>query len=467
MIIMSFKRKLNLFDATMIVVGNVVGAGIFTTAGFLANELNNPWFFAGIWIFGGLLTLCGALTYAEMAGMFPRSGGDYLYLKAAYGPWAGFLLNWICFWIINPGSIAVLSIALVKYLIGFFNYSGVMSEKLIALTVVVFFSFINYRGIRLTGTTHNLWTIGSLAILIFFIIGGLTSGKGDWRHFTGSETNAFSISKFFGPAMIAVIFSYSGWFVSAYLGDEVKKPERNLPLSLMLGTIIVIVLYAAINVVYLYAMPIESLKGVINVGQATGERLMSSRFVQAITLAIILAIAASINATVLAGARLSYAIAKDGFFWSHFEKLHTRYGTPHVALFIQAALACLYIVGDTFENILGAVVFIMLLSSIGSALAHLILRRKKPLLERPYRTPFHPLIPMLFIIAYSYIAVQIFLSSPVRSALGVAIALSGIPFYLYARGRESKNTANLVAAVPSSHNADIPNKEMMTRITYR
>ncbi|OPX95285.1 MAG: Serine/threonine exchanger SteT [Syntrophorhabdus sp. PtaU1.Bin002] len=436
---MSFKRKLNLFDATMLVVGNVVGAGIFTTAGFLAGELNNPWFFAGIWIIGGLLTLCGALTYAEMTSMFPRSGGDYLYLKAAYGPWAGFLLGWICFWIINPGSIAVLSIGLVKYLTGFLGHPGVLGEKLMAVVVVLLFSTVNYRGVRLTGTSQNFWTMGSLAILLFFIIGGLVSGKGNWGHFAGGETGLPPMSKLLGPAMIAVIFSYSGWFVTAYIGDEVKRPERNLPLSLTLGTIIVIVLYVAINAVYLYAIPIESLKGVVNVGQVAGERLMSSGFVQAVTIAIIFAIAASINATVLAGARLSYAIAKDGFFLSCFEKLHTQHGTPHVALLIQAGLACLYIAVDTFESLLSAVVFIMLLSSIGSGMAHLILRRRKPLLERPYRTRGYPFVPVLFIVAYSYIAVQIFLSSPARSVLGVAITVSGVPFYLYAIYRGNEN----------------------------
>jgi APA family basic amino acid/polyamine antiporter len=322
---------------------------------------------------------------------------------------------------------------MVKYFIGFFNYSSIINDKLMSLVVVIFFSIVNYRGVRLTGTTHNLWTMGSLAILIFFIISGLLSGRGDWGHFTSGETDSFPVSKLFGPAMIAVIFSYSGWFVTVYLGDEVKKPERNLPLSLALGAIIVIALYLAINIVYLYAIPVSKLKGIINVGQVAGERLMNSSFAHAITLAIILAIAASINATILAGARLSYAIAKDGFFWSHFEKLHAQYGTPHVALFIQALLACLYIAVDTFENLLSAVVFIMLLSSTGSAIAHLILRRRRPLLKRPYRTPGYPFIPLIFIITYLYIAIQILLSSPVRSLFGAAIALSGIPFYLYTK----------------------------------
>jgi APA family basic amino acid/polyamine antiporter len=291
---MALRRSLNLFDATLLVVGNVVGAGIFTTSGFLAGELPNPWLFVGVWVIGGLLTLCGTLTYAEMSSMFPRSGGDYLFLKAAYGPWAGFLLGWICFWVINPGSIAVLSISIVKYLTGLFGSPGILGEKLMAVATVAFFSLINYRGVRLTGTAQNLWTLGSLAIIVFLIVGGLTAGKGDWRHFSGDEpglqSGLFPLTKLFGPAMIAVIFSYSGWFVTTYIGDEVKRPERNLPLSLFLGIAIVMMLYVLINVVYLYAISIGDLKGVINVGQVVGERLLSSEVAQIVSLAIILAI---------------------------------------------------------------------------------------------------------------------------------------------------------------------------------
>ncbi len=426
----------------MLVVGNMVGAGIFTTAGFLAGELSNPWVFAGIWVVGGFLTLCGALTYAELAGMFPRSGGDYLFLKAAYGSWAGFLLGWICFWIINPGSVAVLAIAFARYLGGFLGFSSAAGEKLIAVVVVVFFSAVNYRGVRLSGTTQNLWTMGSLIILAVFITGGFASGRGDWGHFAAGATAAMPGPSFLGPAMIAVIFSYSGWFVTAYIGDEVKRPERNLPLSLVLGTIMVTALYVAINTVYLYAMPVESLKGVVNVGQVAGERLLSRGFVQAVTLAIMLAIAASMNATILAGARLSYAIARDGYFYRHFERLHTRFGTPHVGLLIQAVLTCLYVVVDTFENLLGAVVFIMLLSSIGSGLAHVVLRRRKPSFERPYRTWGYPLVPLIFVAVYSWIAIQIFLSSPARSLAGIAITASGIPFYLHALHRGDVRAAD-------------------------
>jgi APA family basic amino acid/polyamine antiporter len=166
---MNLKRRLNLLDAILLIIGNVVGAGIFTTSGFLAGELPQPLFFIGIWIIGGLLTLCGALTYAEMAGMFPHSGGDYQFLKAAYGSWAGFLLGWVSFWIINPGSIAALSIALVSYANGFFSLNTVFTQKLLAVSIILLLSVVNYRGVRLSGTTQNIFTLGNLVIVFILI----------------------------------------------------------------------------------------------------------------------------------------------------------------------------------------------------------------------------------------------------------------------------------------------------------
>lgn len=425
---MSLRRKLNLFDATMLVAGNVVGAGIFTTAGFVARELPNPLFFIGIWVIGGILTLFGALTYAEMSGMFPRSGGDYLFLKAAYGPWAGFLLGWICFWIINPGSIAVLAIASVKYLKGFVPM-GTGVEKLAALAVVFFLSALNYCSVRLSGTTHNVWTLASLAIMGLLIIGGLNSGRGDWGHFVQPLQSGHSPLKLLGPAMIAVIFSYSGWFVTAYIGEEVKRPERNLPLSLILGTSAVMLLYVLLNVVYLYALPLADLAGVVNVGQATAQKLLKTGVAGSISVAIILAIIASINATILSGARLTYAMARDGLLWSALSRVHEKHGVPHFALVCQAVLAGLFILVETFENLLGSVVLVMLLSSIGSGLAHVVLRQKMPDAERPYKTFGYPFVPVLFTAAYLWIAVQIVISSPIRSLIGLLITLSGLPLY--------------------------------------
>jgi basic amino acid/polyamine antiporter, APA family len=438
---MPLKRNLNLFDATLLVVGNVVGAGIFTASGFPAKELSDPWLFLAAWAMGGLLTVCGALTYAELSGMFPRSGGDYLFLKASYGPWAGFLLGWISFWVITPGSIAVLSISMVKYITGLVGPMGNVGEKATAVAIIGVFSFLNYRSVRLSSTMQNLWTLGALALVVTLIAGGLWSGKGDWGHFATSGSAPLQPLKIFGPAMVAVLFAYSGWFVTAYVGDEVKRPERNVPLSIFLGTATVTALYLLVNVVYLYALPMDDLKGVINVGQIAAVRLLSGWATHLVGIAVVFAIGAGINATVLAGARLSYAMATDGRIGLPLKKVHAERGTPHGAILAQACMASLFVVAESFENLLNSVVFVMLLTSIATGVAHMALRTRAPLIRRPYRTWGYPCVPLVFVASYTWIAVQIALASPGRCLAGLAITASGIPFYFFVRLKKADGRA--------------------------
>lgn len=426
---MHLKRRLTLFDATLLVIGNVVGAGIFTTSGFLAGELPQPLLFIAIWIFGGILTLCGALTYAEMAGMFPHAGGDYQFLKAAYGRGAGFLLGWVSFWVITPGSIAALSIAAVEYIKYFFPLKNPLVTKISATAIILCLSGINYRGVRLSGTTQDAFTLGNVLIILALIIGGLLWGNGNWQHVTVPSSASVPWSKLFGPAMIAVIFTYSGWFVSAYVGGEVKDPGRTLPRSLLLGTVIVTVIYTLINLIYLYALPLARINGVVNVAQLTATTLFNSSFAQVLSIAIILAIIASINATILAGARIYYAMAEDNIFWSPFKRLHPHYNTPYVSLVGQMVLACIFVFLGTFDQLLSYVVFVMLLSSIATGIAHGILRLRKPELPRPYRTWGYPLVPLVFICLYIVIAAQIAAAKPMTSMIGLIITISGLPFF--------------------------------------
>ncbi len=428
---MQLKRELNLSDATLLVVGNVVGAGIFTTSGFLAGELPHPFLFIGIWMLGGIITLFGALTYAEMAGMFPKAGGDYQFLKAGYGLWAGFLLGWVNFWIIIPGSIAALALALVSYLNPLFALSDPLSGKIMAVTIIIFFSWINYRGIRWGGTTQDFFTLGALVILIMFILGGLSFGRGNWEHFNVVAFQALPVSKMFGSAMIAIIFTYSGWFASAYLGSEIKNPEKNLPLSLIIGTAIVGVLFTLINVVYLYALPLGELKGAVNVGHITAATLFNSTVSMLISIAIVLAICSSINATIMGGSRIFYAMSDDKIFWSFLKKLHPRFRTPYLAIISQGFLAVLMVCMGTFSQLLSYVVFVMLIVSIATGVAHLILRWQKPDIIRPYRTWGYPVIPILFILAYLWISQQILIEKPLTSLAGLLLAVTGLPFYYF------------------------------------
>lgn len=428
---MQLKRELNLSDATLLVVGNVVGAGIFTTSGFLAGELPHPLFFIGIWILGALITFFGALTYAELAGMFPKAGGDYQFLKEGYGRCAGFLLGWVNFWIIIPGSIAALSLALVSYLKTFLILNDPLWEKGLAVGIIFFFSWINYRGIRWGKTSQDIFTLGSLVILAAFITGGLLWGKGSWGHFTVIPSQTLPVSKIFGSAMIAIIFTYSGWFASAYLGSEIKNPERNLPLSLLLGTAIVGFLYTLVNITYLYALPLPGLAGAVNVGQITATALFNPAISMVISVAIILAICSSINATIMAGSRIFYAMSEDKIFWSFLKTLHHRFNTPHLAILSQTVLAILLVCLGTFNQLLSYVVFVMLIVSIATGAAHLILRWKKPDFRRPYRTWGYPVIPILFILVYLWISQQIFIEKPLTSLVGLLLAVSGLPFYFF------------------------------------
>ena len=426
----SLRRELSLSDAILLVVGNVVGAGIFTTSGFLAGELPQPIMFISIWVLGGLITLCGACTYAELAALYPIAGGDYQYLKAAYGGGAGFLLGWTNFWIIGPGSSAALSLALVSYLNAWLPLGGGIG-CLAAIVVIAVFSLVNLRGIRPGGTTQDLITTGTILLLIIMIMGGFLFGQGSWENFSSSAPGNSSWRKLISSPMIAVIFTYSGWFASAQIGGEIRDPERNLPRSLIMGTLAVMALYTAINLLYLYGLPLTAMKGAENVAQLAVARLFSPGIAALVSIPIILAIAASINANIMTGARVCYAMASDGRFWSPFGKLHRRYNTPHLAILAQSAIAVLLVIFGSFSQLLGYVVYPMILSSMATGVALFVLRFRAPHLPRPYRTMGYPVAPLIFIVSYGLIALEIGRTSPGTSLLGIGIALSGIPFYLW------------------------------------
>jgi basic amino acid/polyamine antiporter, APA family len=426
---MSLKRELTLFDAVLLIMGNMIGAGIFTTSGFLAGELPHPLYFIGIWVVGGVLTICGALTYAELAGMYPLAGGDYHFLKAAYGKWAGFFLGWVSFWIIGPGSIAAMAIALASYLKSFMAI-GYGNEVLTAIAIIILFSLVNYRGLRLGGTTQDIFTIGTLCILAAFIVCGLLFGSGDWTHFKAVPVAPVPFTRLFSAPMIAVIFTFSGWFASAYIGSEIRNPERNLPLSLFIGTLLVALIYTLINFIYLYSTPLNAMKNVVDVARLSTANLFNPSVAGLISLPIILAIASTINATILTGARIYYAMAEDGIIWNRLRELHPTYNTPYISIAIQAVISCMMALLGTFNELLSCVVFVMLLSSIAGGTALFVLRRRTPEARRPYRTWGYPIVPLLFVVSYIWIAVQICAAKPATSLLGVIITLSGLPFYI-------------------------------------
>ncbi|MDY6973918.1 MAG: amino acid permease, partial [Thermodesulfobacteriota bacterium] len=344
--------------------------------------------------------------------------------------WAGFLLGWVYFFIIMPGSIAALSVALVKYLSFFFpGLNGFASKTSVACLVILVLSFTNYRGIKWGSRVQNFLTTLVIGIVVSLIVLGFFSRAGDLSHFASLSNGDFSLQKFLGPAMIAVIFTYSGWFASAYIASEIKNPERNLPLSLIWGTLIVTVLYLTLNSVYLYALSIDDMKGVINIAQKAGVTLFGPKAGAIVSGVIILATLGSINATIAIAPRVYFAMANDGIFPEMIGRLHSKYHTPHVSIIVQAMLSGFLVFWGTFQQLLSYVVFAMLVSSIATGCSIFILRIRKPDMNRPYKTLGYPFTPILFVGAYMWIAIQILLHKPYEAIIGLAIIATGIPFY--------------------------------------
>jgi basic amino acid/polyamine antiporter, APA family len=445
------ERRLNLFDATMIIVGNIIGVGIFTTTGLIADALPNPILIISVWILGGLLTLCGALTYAELGAALPRAGGEYVFVKEAYGPLFGFLNGWTYFSVINPGSIAAMaiglsfnvqrfwpSISLTKHLfevqLGTHSF-GFSAGQALAIFVILLFSAINYCGVRAGSLTQNILTLAKLGSIVAIAVLGFLLGTGSWHHLAASESMASSAS-FLGQlslAMIAVIFAFTGWFTSTYVASEINEPERNIPYSIICGTLIVMVVYVLINVAYLYALPVEQMKGVVNVGEAAARALFGTSASVYVSLAISISILGAINSVIMTAPRIYFAMARDGLFFPIAAQVHRRFKAPSNSILIQAAWSCVLVISGTFSQLLTYTVVAMLLFSIMTGSANLLLRRTRPALSRPYKTYGFPWVPGVFVTCYVLILINTVVTRPKEGLWGLAIVALGVPIYFYWR----------------------------------
>ncbi len=441
------ERRLGLFDATMIIVGNIIGIGIFTTTGLVADVLPNSKMILFVWILGGLLTLCGALTYAELGAMLPQAGGEYVYLREAYGPFWAFLSGWTYFFVTNPGSIAAMSLGGCAYLKPFwpsffdhvfyhFQVPGfhwtLSTNQLAAVGIVLFFSAINYVGVKQGSRAQNILTIAKL-FSIFAICGlGLTIGKGNWGNFSAEHViDASALPGRFALAMIAVFFTYTGWFASTYVASEIRRPERNIPYSVIGGTLIVTAIYFMMNVAYLYALSPDQMKGIINVGEKTTTALFGTRAAMFLSAIILVSILGAINSVILTAPRIYYAMARDGLFFRRAAKIHPTYRTPSQSIILQAVWTCLLVISGSFSQLLTYTVVAMLCFSIMTGAAIFWLRHSKPNLPRPYKTQGYPWVPGLFILSYCLILIYIVRSQPKEALFGLGIVALGAPIYFY------------------------------------
>jgi APA family basic amino acid/polyamine antiporter len=446
----SLERRLGPFDAAAIIVANVIGGGILFTPPLIAANVPNPPLFLATWLVGGALAFCGAMAYAELAALRPRAGGEYVYLRDAYGRLAGFLTGWTSFvaGFAAPAAASAMVVALYlnRFVPGASDSTPLFTiplpllpislsiQSLVAMAAVWLFAAIHIRGLGPGRVVSNVLAVLKVTALLIFIALGLTIGTGNSGNLQQAAGAVAPTS--FLLALIPVMFTYSGWNAAAYMAEEVRNPGRNVPMALILGTAAVVVIYLLLNVLYLYVMPIGELAAVQgSVLDVVAERLLGEAAGDIMGVVSIISLVAGINAWTFAGPRVYYAMARDGVFFPAAAKIHPRYKTPAVSIVAQTVLATVFILTGSLDTITNYVGFALSLFAGIAVAAVFVLRRREPDAPRPFKALGYPVTPAIFVLVSLAIVVNAFYRDPVLSGTGVAVILAGIPIYLWFSSR--------------------------------
>lgn len=430
------RRSLSLTDASMLVVSSVIGVGIFLTPGSVANLLPHPEVFLAVWLVGGLLSLAGALANAELGAMYPHAGGDYVYLREAYHPFAGFAVGWLTFFVIYAGTIATLAAGFAEGL-NLFVELGVVGQTLVAIAVVLATSWVNFVGVRQGAQFNNITAFLKIVALVALVVGGFAVGAGDLSRLreVPAETGAISWSGF-GLALSPVLFSYLGWNSSVYVASEIRDPGRNVPRSLFLGLGVCIAIYLVVNAIYLYSLPMAELRGEVRVGEAAARAMFGETGGTITALLVLASIFGCLNATILVGPRIAYAMALDGLFFRGVDEVHEVRHTPYVAIWAQAVTAiALLLLLRRFPSVLDYTTFAIVLATMADTAALYTLRWRRPDRPRPYRAWGYPFVPALYFVANGAIALAMLLGRPLECAIALAVASTAIPGYVLLKRR--------------------------------
>jgi basic amino acid/polyamine antiporter, APA family len=422
-------RALGLWETSAIVIGIMIGTAIFLVPAEITREVGSPRAALAVWLVGGLLSLFGALSFAELAAMLPQSGGQYIFLREAYGRLVGFLCGWSFFVAAQTGGISVLAAGFAEYLRELVALSP-WQQKAAAAASIALFTAINYRGVREGGAVQSILTglkvaaIAGLIILAFLLVKGKPGGP---LSLALSKGSTFLAS--FGVALVAALWAYEGWNTCTFAAGEVKRPERNLPLALIFGTSAVILLYLGLSFVYYRVLQVPEVAQSARVAADSAVRILGRSGSLLITWVIIISTLGSINGSVLAAPRVYYAMAKDGLFFRWCAAVHPRFRTPHLALLLQGALAIFLVLLGSYEQLFTYVIFAAWVFYALTAFAVIVLRRKRPGLPRPYRVWGYPVVPVVFVLATAWFLVNMLLEKPAEAGGGCLILLAGIPVY--------------------------------------
>lgn len=443
-------RGLGAWDVWLLTIGSILGTGIFITTGSIARELPHPGLILLVWVVGGLLTIAGALTYAELGAMFPRAGGQYQFLKEAYGPVWGFLFGWTAFLVIMCGGIATLAVGFGEYLgayIPFFSTTHVMAAipvgpwiwsinggQVGGALAVAFLTAVNYVGLKEGARVQNVVTIAKIGSIVGIALFGLFAPAAGVPSLTTSLPSGNLLGAV-GVAMIAVVWSYDGWYAATNVASEMRRPERDLPLGLIGGTIGVMVLYVLMNVAYLRALSVEQMAATGRIGEAAATALFGPLGGRLITAAVLLSTFGAISSTILYSARVYFPMAEDGLFFSAIARIHPRYRTPSASIVAQGAWSIALTFSGTYEQLYTYVVFAIVLFHAATGAAVFVLRRTRPDAPRPYRAWGYPVVPAVFILTCLALVANTLVETPKESLIGLVLMLAGLPAYFAWRKR--------------------------------
>jgi len=441
------RRSFRVRDGVALIVSNVIGVGIFTTPALIARLVPEPSAMLALWIVGGFLALAGALSYAQLGRMWPWAGGEYIYLSKAYGPTAGFLSGWTSLIAGFSGAVAASAVGLVIYLghyfpalasdhilfsVNFYLGSFTFSPRsLTAAGIIIMFALLHACNLGAGRLTQNTLALAILAIIVLFCIVGFTAGTGSWSHFHSANVPIRSTNWLL--ALIFIMFSYSGWNAAAYISEEMHDTQRTIGPALLIGTSIVLVLYVVLNGLYLYAIPPAQMQNAINVGDVAAHALFGAGR-NFITPTLIIAQLGAISAMTIAGPRVYFAMSRDGAFIPSFARVSPRFGTPALAIALQALWSVLLVTAGSFEQILNYTGFTILLSS-GAAVAGLFVVRRYELRANP-RLWLKMLAPAVFVIACAAIVVNTVWGAPKTALLGCLFIAAGLPVFYWSRWRK-------------------------------
>ena len=432
------KRELRLVDCALIVIGSVIGSGIFLTPGNIARTVGSVEGVFLVWIAGGLLSFFGALSYAELGGMFPRAGGIYVFLREAFGPMTAFLYGWCTFFVMQSGSIATLASGFAIYLAYLLHVSPAVAQAC-SVAVIAILTVINCLGVRSGARVQNILTvikIGSLVgiSVVLFLMSGGTFHHFSYRAPAGATMSWGGI----GIAMIAVLWAYEGWHILTYNAGEVSNPKRNLTGGLLLGTAAVIVLYLTVNLAYLYALPFDRISGSRRLASDAVELALGPTGGTLIALAVLISITGAINSNVLGGPRVYFAMARQGLFFRAFAYVQPRYVVPTFSIVLQGVWASVLTLIGSFDRLFSYVIFVAWIFYGLGGVAVIVLRRRQPNLERPYKSWGYPVVP----ISFSAMAFLIVLNTVVNdfrnSFWGLVVVFTGLPAFFYWNRKQVK-----------------------------